>query len=76
MPPRAIEPGHICVVLGLLFLFCLIAPAGAQEGLPYEAVIEGIDERSFRMDLESALTTFELQARPPPTVNLLSYRAE
>ncbi len=76
MPPRAIEPGHICVVLGLLFLFCLIAPAGAQEGLPYEAVIEGIDERSFRMDLESALTTFELQARPPPTVNLLRYRAE
>lgn len=76
MTPKAIEPGHIRAVLGLLCLFCLIAPAGAQEGLPYEAVIEGIDERSFRMDLESALTTFELQARPAPTVNLLRYRAE
>lgn len=76
MTPRAVKAGQICAVLGLLFLFCLIAPAGAQEGLPYEAAIEGIDERSFRMDLESALTTFELQGRPPPTVNLLRYRAE
>jgi len=76
MTPKAIEPGHICAVLGLLCLFCLIAPAGAQEGLPYEAAIEGIDERSFRMDLELALTTFELKDRPPPTVNLLRYRAE
>ncbi len=74
--PRIIEPGLICAFLGLLFLFCFIAYAGAQEGQPYEVVINGIDERSFRMDLESSLATFELKARPLPTVNLLRYRTE
>ena len=66
----------VCGFLGLLLLPCLVNSVVAQGGLIYDAVIKGIDERSFRMDLESALTTFEMKDRPPPTVNLLKYRAE
>ncbi|MGV8074156.1 MAG: autotransporter assembly complex family protein [Syntrophobacteraceae bacterium] len=62
--------------LGLLLLLSPVNSAPAQDGLLYDAVIKGIDEKSFRMDLESALTTFDMKNRPPPTVNLLRYRAE
>ncbi len=66
----------ICAFLCLLFLSYLIPSALAQDGLTYDAVIKGIDERAFRKDLEAALNTFAMKDRPPPTVNLLMRRAE
>ncbi len=67
--------GLVHLFLCLLFLVSRICSALAQDGPIYDAVIKGLGERAFRMDLEAALTTFAMKDRPPPTVSLLRHRA-
>lgn len=61
--------------LACALVFCA-APAMAQPGVPYETVIEGIEDHALLQALESVSATRDLQERPPLTLSLLRRRAE
>jgi translocation and assembly module TamA len=62
------------VMTGIVLVPC--RPSGAEEAVPYEVTIEGVEDRTLLEGLKAASDAISLKDNPPASIFLLRKRAE